>query len=114
MEKVTYGQSVEKGDIVEINTPNKVTIKAVVLDVIEAYYCEDCIDFTYIMYAQNRIFKASQNYMCQIVEDYEDDEVIGVHQCEEWSPIQYDGTIIDYCEIPPICQTPSIRIASCL
>lgn len=36
MEKVTYGQSVEKGDIVEINT----------------------------------------------------------------SPIQYDGTIIDYCEIP--------------
>ena len=114
MEKATYGQSVEKGDIVEINTPNKVTIKAVVLDVIEAYYCEDCIDFTYIMYAQNRIFKASQNYMCQIVEDYEDDEVIGVHQCEEWSPIQYDSTIIDYCEIPPICQTSSIRIASCL
>ena len=29
MEKVTYGQSIEKGDIVEINTPNKVTIKSI-------------------------------------------------------------------------------------
>lgn len=100
MEKVTYGQPVEKGDIVEINTPNKVTIKAVVLDVIEAYYGKDCIDFTYIMYAQNRIFKASQNYICQIVEDYEDDKVIGVHQYEKWSPIQYDDIIIEYCKIP--------------
>ena len=93
-------KELQKGDIAEVNTPNKITIKAVVLDVIQMYYDSDYIDFIYIMYAQNRIFKASQNYMRQIVEDYEDDEVIGVHQCEEWSPIQYDSTIIDYCEIP--------------
>ena len=35
MEKVTYGQSVEKGDIVEINIPNENPIKAVVLDIIQ-------------------------------------------------------------------------------
>ena len=93
-------KELQKGDIAEVNTPNKITIKAVVLDVIQMYYDSDYIDFIYIMYAQNRIFKASQNYMRQIVEDYEDDEVIGVHQCEEWSPIQYDSTIIDHCEIP--------------
>ena len=33
MEKVIYGQSVEKGDIVEINIPNENPIKAVVLDI---------------------------------------------------------------------------------
>lgn len=68
------------------------------------------------MYTQdNRLIRAQQWYSQDVIEEYsEEGETIGGYECERWSPIQYDGTIIDYCEIPPICQTSSIRIASCL
>ena len=50
MKKVTYGQSVEKGNIVEINIPNENPIKAVVLDIIQSYFGENCSEYTHIMY----------------------------------------------------------------
>ena len=40
-------KELQKGDIAEVNTPNKITIKAVVLDVIQMYYDSDYIDFIY-------------------------------------------------------------------
>ena len=102
MEKVTYGQSVEKGDIVEINIPNENPIKAVVLDIIQNYFGENYSEYTHIMYTQdNRLIRAQQWYSQDVIEECsEEGEIIGGYECEEWSPIQYDGTIIDHCEIP--------------
>ena len=79
----------EKGDIVEINIPNENPIKAVVLDIIQSYFGENYSEYTHIMLTQDVIEECS-----------EEGETIGGYECERWSPIQYDSTIIDHCEIP--------------
>ena len=100
-------EKIERGTIIEVKVPNvEKPIKAVVLDVIvsgesEGSFCATTY-YTYILYAQKRLFKASNE--CQrgiytsIIEDGEPiDEMF-----ENWSDFTYDGIIIDYCEIPEI------------
>ena len=102
MEKIIYGQSVEKGQIIEITVPNvEKPIKAVVLDVIG--YCTggNSAHYECILYAQKRLFKASFEHDWSIEDSYDDDrsEAVEVHW---YSKLNYGGIIIDYCEIPGI------------
>ena len=104
MEKIIYGQSVEKGQIVEINVPNvEKPIKAVVLDAIG--YCTggNSAHYECILYAQKRLFKASFEHDWSIEDSYEDDddipEAVEVHW---YSKLNYGGIIVDYCDIPGI------------
>mgnify|MGYP007043622575 CR=1 FL=1 len=88
-------EKIEKGTIIEIKIPNvEKPIKAVVLYVIQKgggdYYAE----YVYILYAQNRLFKAFNWCHWGTIEYGE--------PYEEWSDFCYDGIIIDYCEIPSI------------
>lgn len=102
MEKIVYGQPIEKGLITEINVPDvEKPIKAVVLDVIG--YCTggNSAHYECIMYAQKRLFKASFEHNWSIEDSYDDDldtsEEVEVHW---YSKLTYGGIIIDYCEIP--------------
>ena len=88
-------EKIEKGTIIKIKVPNvEKPIKAVVLDVIQnggGYYHAE---YVYILYAQNRLFKA---FNCCHWGTTECDEPY-----EEWGDFCYDGIIVDYCEIPSI------------
>ena len=102
MEKIIYGQSVEKGQIIEINVPNvEKPIKAVVLDVIGYSTGDNSAHYECILYAQKRLFKASFEHNWAIEDSYDDDddtpEEVEVHW---YSKLNYGGIIIDYCEIP--------------
>ena len=103
MEKIIYGQSVEKGQIIEINVPNvEKPIKAVVLDVIGYSTGDNSTHYECILYAQKRLFKASFEHNWAIEDSYDDDdddtpEEVEVHW---YSKLNYGGIIIDYCEIP--------------
>jgi len=102
MEEITYGQSIEKGQIVEMAVPNvEHPIKAVVLDVIECPTSHNSAYYECIMYAQKRLFKASFEYNWSIEDSYDSDlgtseEVI----VNYYSDLKYEGIIVDYCEIP--------------
>ena len=100
-------EKIERGTIIEVKVPNvEKPIKAVVLDVIASGESEGsfCVTtyYTYILYAQKRLFKASnecQRGICtSITEDGEPIE----EMFENWSDFTYDSIIIDYCEIPEI------------
>ena len=104
MEKVIYGQSVEKGRIIEIPVPNvEHSIKAVVLDVIGYSTGGNSAHYECIMYAQKRLFKASFKYNWSIEDSYDEDldtsEEVEVHY---YSDLKYEGIIVEYCEIPDI------------
>lgn len=104
MEKIIYGQSVEKGQIVEITVPNvEHPIKAVVLDVIGYPTGGNSAHYKCIMYAQKRLFKASFEYNWSIEDSYDEDlntsEEVEVHY---YSNLKYEGIIVEYCEIPDI------------
>lgn len=104
MEKIIYGQSVEKGQIVEINVPNvEKPIKAVVLDVIGYCTGDNSAHYECILYAQKRLFRASFEHDWSIEDSYDDDddipEAVEVHW---YSKLNYRGIIVDYCEIPGI------------
>nr|DAG97126.1 MAG TPA: hypothetical protein [Crassvirales sp.] len=104
MEKIIYGQSFEKGQIVEITIPNvKNPIKAVVLDITGYSTGSNSAHYVCIMYAQNRLFKASFEYNWSIEDSYDSDldtsEEVEVHY---YSDLKYEGIIVDYCEIPDI------------
>lgn len=82
----------EKGQIIEINIPEtEKPIKAVVLDVIENYGSDYSACYVYILYAQKRIFKASNWCHWGVNEEGE--------SYEDWSDFTYDGIIVEYCEI---------------
>ena len=104
MEEITYGQSIEKGQIVEMTVPNvEHPIKAVVLDVIECPTSHNSAHYECIMYAQKRLFNASFEYNWSIEDSYDSDlgtseEVI----VNYYSNLKYRGIIVDYCEIPEI------------
>ena len=103
MEKIIYGQSVEKGRIIEITVPNvKKPIKAVVLDVIG--YCTggNSAHYECILYAQKRLFKASFEHDWSIEDSYDDDDIPETVEVHWYSKLNYGGIIIDYCEIPGI------------
>lgn len=100
-------EKIERGTIIEVKVPNvEKPIKAVVLDVIvtgesEGSFCATAY-YTYILYAQKRLFKVSnecQRVICHSIT--EDGELID-EMFENWSDFTYDGIIIDYCEIPSI------------
>lgn len=102
MEKIIYGNPIEKGQIVEISVPNvEKPIKAVVLDVIG--YCTggNSAHYECILYAQKRLFKASFEHDWSIEDSYDDDdtipEIVEVHW---YSKLTYKGIIVEYCEIP--------------
>lgn len=86
-------EKIEKGSIVEIKVPNvEKPIKAVVLDVIQNGGGNYHSEYIYILYAQNRLFKAFNCCHWGTTDE----------PYEEWSDFCYDGVIIDYCEIPSI------------
>ena len=104
MEKITYGQFIEKGCIVEMTVPNvEHPIKAVVLDVIAYSTGGNSAHYECIMYAQKRLFKASFEYNWSIEDSYDEDldtsEEVEVHY---YSDLKYEGIIVEYCEIPDI------------
>ena len=104
MEKIIYGQSVEKGQIVEITVPNvEHPIKAIVLDIIEYSTGGNSAHYECIMYAQKRLFKASFEYNWSIEDSYDENldasEEVEIHY---YSDLKYEEIIVEYCEIPDI------------
>lgn len=100
MEKIIYGQSIKKGQIVEITVPNiEHPIKAVVLDIIEFYIGSNNSHYECIMYAQKRLFKASFEYTWSVEVSYLD-EIKDYTEVHYYSDLKYEGIIVEYCEIP--------------
>lgn len=104
MEKIIYGEPIEKGLIIEIIVPNvEKPIKAVVLDVIGYCIGGNSAHYECILYAQKRLFKASFEHDWSIEDSYDENldtsEEVEVHW---YSKLNYGGIIIDYCEIPDI------------
>lgn len=104
MEKIIYGQSIEKGQILEITVPNvEHPIKAVVLDIIGYSTGGNSAHYVCIMYAQNRLFKASFEYNWSIEDIYDDNlNIIEQTEVHYYSDLKYEGIIVDCCEIPDI------------
>ena len=104
MEKIIYGQSVEKGQIIEITVPNvEKPIKAVVLDVIGYYTGGNGVHYKCIMYAQKKLFKASFEYNWSIENSYDEDlDTSEEVEVNYYSDLKYEGIIVEYCEIPDI------------
>lgn len=104
MEKIIYGQPIEKGQIVEVTVPNvEHPIKVVVLDVIGYPTGGNSIHYECIMYAQKRLFKMSFEYNWSTEDSYDNDlntsEEVEVHY---YSNLKYEGIIVGYCDIPAI------------
>lgn len=104
MEKVIYGQPIEKGQIVEITVPNvEHPIKAVVLDVMGYPTGSNNNHYECIMYAQKRLFKASFEFNWSIEDSYDEDLDISEEvEVDYYSDLKYEGIIVEYCEIPAI------------
>lgn len=92
-------EKIEEGTIIEIKVPNvEKPIKAVVLDVI-AFPLTDLVDgVELICYAQKRIFKVY--YKC--IRTIKKDEKGNAYTDYEYYGYNYEGIIVDYCEIPSI------------
>ena len=104
MEKIIYGQSVEKGQIIEMTIPNvEHPIKAIVLDIIEYSTGGNSAHCECIMFAQKILFKASFEYNWSIEDSYDKDldapEEVEVNY---YSDLKYEEIIVEYCEIPGI------------
>lgn len=88
---------IETKSIIKICVPSCVEpIKAVVLNRIESRE-GNITKYNYILYAQKRLFKASN----MVIEEHYIDEETGkpVEDTTE-SELSYDGIIVDYCIIP--------------
>ena len=102
MEKIIYGQSIEKGQILEIAVPNvEHPIKAVVLDVIEYSTGSNSAHYECIMYAQKRLFKMSFEYNWSVEVSYLG-ELKYYTEVHYYSDLKYEGIIVEYCEIHDI------------
>ena len=100
-------EKIERGTIIEVKVPNvEEPIKAVVLDVIVSGESEEdfCVTayYTYILYAQKRLFKASNKCRRGTYDSITEDGKPIEDMFEDWSDFTYDGIIVDYCEIPSI------------
>lgn len=98
-------EKIEKGTIIEVNLPNvEKPIKAVVLDIIPTSTYERDFSsstyYTYILYAQKRLFKMSNECQYGMNKSYTEEGEPISEMFEHWSNLTYDGIIIDYCEIP--------------
>ena len=100
-------EKIERGTIIEVKVPNaQQPIKAVVLDIIVTGGNEESFSvttyYTYILYAQKRLFKASNECQRGICTSFTEDGEPIEEMFENWSDFTYNGIIIDYCEIPAI------------
>ena len=100
-------EKIERGTIIEVKVPNvEKPIKAVVLDVIASGKSEGDFSattyYTYILYAQKRLFKASNECQQGINTSFTEDGEPIDEMFENWSDFTYNGIIIDYCEISAI------------
>ena len=100
-------EKIEKGTIIEVKVPNvEKPIKAVVLDVIVTGDYEGDFStityYTYILYAQKRLFKASNECRRGTCPSITEEGELIEDMFEAWSDFTYDSIIVDYCEIPEI------------
>ena len=100
-------EKIEKGTIIEVKVPNvEKPIKAVVLDIIPTSTYEgdfsNTTHYTYILYAQKKLFKMSNECQYGINESFTEEGEPISEMFEHWSDFTYDGIIVDYCEIPSI------------
>lgn len=98
-------EKIEKGTIIEVNLPNvEKPIKAIVLDIIPTSTYEgdfsNITHYTYILYAQKRLFKMSNECQYGMNESYTEEGEPISEMFEHWSNFTYGGIIVDYCEIP--------------
>ena len=104
METIVYGTPVKKGEIIKIKVPHvEEPIEAKVLDIIGYQTGGNSAHYECIMYAQNRLFRASFEFNWTIEDSYDEDlntsENVEVHY---YSSLKYEGIIVEYCEIPDI------------
>lgn len=104
MEKIIYGQPIEKGQILEITISNiEHPIKVVVLDVMEFSTGSNTSHCECLMYAQKRLFKMSFEHNLSIEDIYDDNlNVLDKTEVHYYSDLKYEGIIVEYCEIPAI------------
>lgn len=99
MEKIICGQSIEKGQIIEITVPNvEKPIKTVVLDVTEFDIMDTVRGVSLICYAQKRLFKISYKYCFRVMLDSNNHP----YKDGEYYNYKYEGIIVEHCEIPDI------------
>lgn len=94
----------EKGQIIEINIPEtEKPVKAVVLDVISTGEYEGDFSitayYTYILYAENKLFKMSNECQRGMNTSFTEDGEPISEIFENWSDLQYSGIITDDCEV---------------
>ena len=104
METIVYGTPVKKGETIKIKVPHvEEPIEAKVLDIIGYQTGSNSAHYECIMYAQNRLFRASFEFNWTIEDSYDEDlntsENVEVHY---YSSLKYEGIIVEYCEIPDI------------
>ena len=101
METIVYGTPVKKGETIKIKVPHvEEPIEAKVLDIIGYQTGGNSAHYECIMYAQNRIFRASYEFNWYIYdENLDTSEDVEVHY---YSSLKYEGIIVEYCEIPDI------------
>ena len=86
-----------KGDIIKVEVSNGVEVKAVILDIIKEDLGGNIWPITYILYAQNRLFKA-MNML--VMEEYIDEETNKPIKNLRYTKLNYIRTLVDYCTIP--------------
>ena len=101
METIVYGTPVKKEETIKIKVPHvEEPIKAKVLDIIGYQTGSNSAHYECIMYAQNRIFRASFELNWYIYdENLDTSEDVEVHY---YSNLKYERIIVEYCEIPDI------------
>ena len=101
METIVYGTPIKKGETIKIKVPHvEEPIEAKVLDIIGYQTGGNSAHYECIMYAQNRLFRASYEFNWYIYdENLDTSEEVEVHY---YSSLKYEGIIVEYCEIPDI------------
>ena len=100
-------EKIERGTIIEVKIPNvEKPIKTVVLDVIVTGDYEGDFStityYTYILYAQKKLLKASNKCKRGTYDSITEDGELIEDMFEDWSDFICDDIIVDYCEIPEI------------
>lgn len=90
-------EKINRGNIIEIEVPyEKKPIKALVLDVIENSKGNHNSCYVYILYAQNKIFRAFNWCHWGVARNIQTGEQ---EEYTEWSNFTFDGIIVYHCNI---------------